>query len=411
MNDLNKHEKRDKVKWGLTFTAFVLIAVLLAGLVLQVFGSGKWQPSNWFRQDGTADETGVLGDDGEILSSGEVYEMPARLAFRTSAISAAGGADNVTIHATVTPADTTFAELVWSVTFTNPQSEWAQGKNAEDYVTVSLADPADTHVVVVKCMQPFGEQIIVTAAGAYYPEITKSVTVDYMCDITFTGVAFFQMQEGFRGFTVGSGDDLDEELQKHVQEIEDGGSLLVNFQDNGKERVWDDCMLGIRCGVGTIAPPVKVRMIFKYSEEFYNLAVPFQSGTDWSAFPQEEGGIHKSFDIVPPEITEDGHVLDGDTQHNGYGFWIIPISGLGFCWAYNPSAIIGIEYIAEFRAAVKAAFEEDNDLLIGTLTFDFYDGRESRYIGQVNCRIDPETVLNDMESIGFDTDEGIVFGG
>lgn len=52
-NDLNKHKKSDKIKWTLTAVAFVLFAVLLAGVCLQVFGSGKAKPSEWLKKADT----------------------------------------------------------------------------------------------------------------------------------------------------------------------------------------------------------------------------------------------------------------------------------------------------------------------------------------------------------------------
>ena len=48
-NELKRHKKSDRIKWGLTAAAFVLVAVLLVGLCLQVFGHGKAKPSEWFK--------------------------------------------------------------------------------------------------------------------------------------------------------------------------------------------------------------------------------------------------------------------------------------------------------------------------------------------------------------------------
>ena len=49
-NELQRHKKSDKVKWTVTAIAFVLLAVLFAGVCLQVFGKGKVQPSEWFKK-------------------------------------------------------------------------------------------------------------------------------------------------------------------------------------------------------------------------------------------------------------------------------------------------------------------------------------------------------------------------
>ena len=48
-NELQRHKKSDKIKWTLTAITFILFAVLLAGVCLQVFGNGKANPSEWFK--------------------------------------------------------------------------------------------------------------------------------------------------------------------------------------------------------------------------------------------------------------------------------------------------------------------------------------------------------------------------
>ena len=48
-NELKRHKNSDRIKWGLTASAFVFVAVLLVGLCLQVFGHGKAKPSEWFK--------------------------------------------------------------------------------------------------------------------------------------------------------------------------------------------------------------------------------------------------------------------------------------------------------------------------------------------------------------------------
>ncbi len=50
-NELYKHKRSDKVKWTLTAIMFVLFAVLMAGVCLQVFTkSDKLKPSEWFKK-------------------------------------------------------------------------------------------------------------------------------------------------------------------------------------------------------------------------------------------------------------------------------------------------------------------------------------------------------------------------
>lgn len=67
-NELRRHKKSDRIKWGLTAAAFVLVAVLLVGLCLQVFGHGKAQPSEWFKKQDNTEQTTPETDDAKIES-------------------------------------------------------------------------------------------------------------------------------------------------------------------------------------------------------------------------------------------------------------------------------------------------------------------------------------------------------
>lgn len=70
-NELQRHKKSDKIKWTLTAITFVLFAVLLAGVCLQVFGNGKAKPSEWFKKADTpqADKPLPETDSNEIESA------------------------------------------------------------------------------------------------------------------------------------------------------------------------------------------------------------------------------------------------------------------------------------------------------------------------------------------------------
>ena len=75
-----------------------------------------------------------------------------------------------TLTATITPSNATNKALDWSVSFVNPESEWASGKTVTDYVTVTpTADGALT--ASVACLKDFGEQIKVIATSRDNPAI------------------------------------------------------------------------------------------------------------------------------------------------------------------------------------------------------------------------------------------------
>lgn len=64
MNELNRHKKSDKIKWALTGIAFLLVAVMLVGICLQLFGTGKQKPSEWFKKDDTEQTVSPMSDNG-----------------------------------------------------------------------------------------------------------------------------------------------------------------------------------------------------------------------------------------------------------------------------------------------------------------------------------------------------------
>ena len=90
--------------------------------------------------------------------------------------------ETLTITATVSPdnsADNT--GLDWSMAFKNPSSAWATGKTLSDYMTLtpSGTDAAGSKKVSVKCLKPFGEQIVITATSQDNPEVKATCTADF----------------------------------------------------------------------------------------------------------------------------------------------------------------------------------------------------------------------------------------
>ena len=82
-----------------------------------------------------------------------------------------------TINATVTPEAAANHGVDWVLSWKNPSSSWASGKNATDYVAMSIS--GDTKTATVSCLQPFGEQLIVTATSQDNPDVKAFCTLDY----------------------------------------------------------------------------------------------------------------------------------------------------------------------------------------------------------------------------------------
>ena len=80
--------------------------------------------------------------------------------------------------ATVYPEYNFNKSVEWTMAFKNPNSEWSNGKNVEDYLGISV-DSNDLTVCTIKLKQAFGEQIVITCSSTNYPDIKASCTIDY----------------------------------------------------------------------------------------------------------------------------------------------------------------------------------------------------------------------------------------
>lgn len=64
-NELQRHKRSDKVKWVLTGIMFFLAFVMITGLLLQVFGTGKAKPSEWFKKQDSEQTEQLPAEGGE----------------------------------------------------------------------------------------------------------------------------------------------------------------------------------------------------------------------------------------------------------------------------------------------------------------------------------------------------------
>lgn len=170
-NELFKHEKSDTIKWIIAFT---LIAVLIFGVIAAIF-IGVDNKKDIPPQE---EQTVVTDGNGNAMESGTVYAMPANMVFATTAAEQSNAAEGITLQATITPDTADNKAVDWNVSFVNPSSSWASGKNVSDYVTVTPAsDGALT--ATVNCLKAFGEQIKITVVSRANEYAKAECILDY----------------------------------------------------------------------------------------------------------------------------------------------------------------------------------------------------------------------------------------
>lgn len=186
----------------------VLFAVLLiAALVLSVLTKGftdwrfgKEQPA----VNDLNNNVVVTPQESGGAMTLSVMRAPEKTADVTLGDETGYESETLTITATVSPdnsADNT--GLDWSMAFKNPSSEWAAGKTLSDYMTLtpSGTDVAGSKTVSVKCLKPFGEQIVITATSQDNPAVSASCTADFAQRIESTTLKFGDLNVNLGGDT------------------------------------------------------------------------------------------------------------------------------------------------------------------------------------------------------------------
>lgn len=178
----------------------VLFAVLLiAALVLSVLTKGF---TDWrFGKELPVSES---LDSNIVITPQESDGTMTLSVMRAPEHTVDNGSATLTITATVFPdnsADNT--GLDWRMAFKTPTSAWATGKTLSDYMTLTPSgdDVAGSKTVSVKCLKPFGEQIVITATSQDNPEVTASCTADFAQRVESATLKFGDLNVNLGGDT------------------------------------------------------------------------------------------------------------------------------------------------------------------------------------------------------------------
>ena len=107
----------------------------------------------------------------KMARSGMVFAVPTALSETAN--------EGITLVATVEPSYATKTAVDWSVSFANPESEWATGKTVTDYVKITPTEEGSL-TATLECVAPFGEQIIVKVVSKENAEISDTCPLEYM---------------------------------------------------------------------------------------------------------------------------------------------------------------------------------------------------------------------------------------
>lgn len=177
---------------GVKALCSVLIVLLLAtiGIAIPSKGFTDWSK---FKKNPQVEQPDKPGAEQKPSGDDVVIEQIEASGILLSAAIASADESGVTqrFTATITPSDATNQKVNWSVAFKNAGSEWANGKNISDYVTVTPTSDGSLYADVT-CKAAFGEQIILTVTSRDNAEAKATATVDYRkkviaCEIKLNG--------------------------------------------------------------------------------------------------------------------------------------------------------------------------------------------------------------------------------
>ena len=185
---MSKKQKNTGVKALCSVLIILLIATI--GIAIPSKGFTDWSK---FKKNPQVEQPDKPGEEQKPGTDDVVIEQIEASGILLSAAIASADESGVTqrFTATITPSDATNQQVNWSVAFKNAGSEWANGKNISDYVTVTPTSDGSLYADVT-CKAAFGEQIILTVTSRDNAEAKATATVDYRkkvidCEIKLNG--------------------------------------------------------------------------------------------------------------------------------------------------------------------------------------------------------------------------------
>lgn len=164
-------------------TIFIIISVIAIGWFSEGFRS--WSKEDWknvwndtFNGDTMPEQDGgsVTDENGTVLSSDDINDMPAVINIKSSSLQLAEQGISVTIQAIVTPSTALNKAVDWSV-------RWAAEQDSEpvtNYVTVTPSYDG-SNIATVTCLRSFSNNIEIVVR-------TRESGFEAVCLVKFVGI-------------------------------------------------------------------------------------------------------------------------------------------------------------------------------------------------------------------------------
>ncbi len=159
---------------------FVVVIALVAVLFLGVMNVSYFNKRVTITP--SVQTGGVVDGAGTELVSGKIYSLPSNMVFSSVSRFSFNANDGITVAATVKPDTLENKAVSWSLSWQNPNSTFAKGKNVIDYVT--LIPDMSNNTANIKCIQGFSEKIILTATSTFDTSKSATCVIDYANRVT-----------------------------------------------------------------------------------------------------------------------------------------------------------------------------------------------------------------------------------
>lgn len=420
MSNNNENSWSERFSWIITIVALVLVAILSIGLLCALF----IQPNEEKQEEKPAEQTeqaAVIDGEGNAMVSGTTYAMPARMVFATTAAEASNASEGITLTATIYPDSAENKAVDWDVSFVNPSSSWASGKDVSDYVTVTPAsDGALT--ANVNCLKAFGEQIKITVTSRANVNAKAECTLDYARRILDT--ALYSADRDTYPLEFGSDEVL---VDLVIPSYED---FISSLHDG---TLWAGDYGSIWIFAGELTPEEQndpwiswadedISRTFRFSDYTIkdNLVGGYSNSTSGEYVPEIESSCVVARDLR--DIYSNFAIEVSRTVHGGAVFSFDMLFGDNFVFGNNPLAILaaqdkweGFASFPDFTAELYydymeqfvSWFQENPDTPIAEYTLT-YTGKYSTFTRHYTFRYNPESVEMPVVSLELDKNELVI---